>query len=112
MACASWEDYNTKYLLGREPLVPETEFEYWARQASGYLDFRTSDRLKDEDVLDEHYEKVILATCELAEYLWRTEDSIGKTAESIAGHSITYQKGEERAIIIKHLGNTGLLYRG
>lgn len=114
MAYATWEDYKSKYLLGREPSIPQKEFPFWAQQASTYVDAVTFERLHDVDTLASHETAVILAVCALAEHLYATAESRGITSVSVTGHSIAYDKtGKEQTEIVRlHLGNTGLLYRG
>ena len=117
-AYAIWDDY-VEYLKGREPSVPESGFEHWSRRASAYIDAITFDRLKDPITLELHKEKVIAATCELAEYYSSdvVQESKGLQSVSVTGHSMTFNKSgdtekETRNIVSLHLANTGLLYRG
>ena len=121
-AYAIWEDYNDKYLLGRKPLIAETDFPYWARQASSYIDSITFDRLSHEDVLEKYNLSVILAVCEIAERLFtppELSEYKGLKSVAITGHSVTLDEGGQaavgidvRAIASRHLASTGLLYRG
>ena len=129
--------YETGYLLGRSPVIPEdiypywdTDFPFWEKQAERIIDSCTFDRIKanisllTEDVKD--------CTCELAELLYQADTVSQKAAEQGGGLLSSYsndgqsgtfdlsqssytedgKKRKTQEIIYKYLGNTGLLYRG
>ena len=106
--------YVDEYLLGREPVLSETDFDYWEAQARFWVDFYTFGRIKkDANLLEEFKSDIGIALCELAEFLYNSEGSIDKQSESISGgRSTTYIKGIEYNICLKHLFMTGLMYRG
>ena len=112
MSYAMWDDYIDLYLLGREPKIPESEFNFWIKKACSKMDLLTFRRLNDSHTFEENIENIINCVCELAEYYYVTEDNIGKTAQSVAGHSVTYMRGGDNAIVFEHLGTTGLLFSG
>ena len=113
--------YIEKYLLGRKPVIA-TGFSFYARQASQIIDQYTFGRLKDiEDIPEE----VQMCCCELAEAGFQREkqkaESGGKTSEKNGTYSVTFgsaqesanaTSSEQRSIILKWLGNTGLCYQG
>lgn len=113
--------YFEQYLLGRKPVIT-AGFSFYARQASQMIDQYTFGRLKD---MEEVPESVQMCCCELAEAQYHTEqqkqDSGGKTSEKIGSYSVTFAGAQEaanaavseqRKIILKWLGNTGLCYQG
>lgn len=113
--------YNEKYLLGRKPVVT-TGFSFYARQASQVIDQYTFGRLTDTEDIPE---AVQMCCCELAEAGFQREKQQnatgGKTSERIGTYSVTFGTAQEtasaafseqRSIIMKWLGNTGLCYRG
>lgn len=113
--------YFEQYLLGRKPVIT-AGFSFYARQASQMIDQYTFGRLKD---MEEVPESVQMCCCELAEAQYHTEqqkqDSGGKTSEKIGSYSVTFAGAQEaanaavseqRKIIRKWLGNTGLCYQG
>nr|DAP06073.1 MAG TPA: Head Tail Connector Protein [Caudoviricetes sp.] len=122
--------YETGYLLGRSPVIPEGIYPYWEKQAERVLNQYTMSRLAaDFDLITEDVKD---CTCELAELLYQADTVAQKAAEQGGGLLSSYSNdGEsgtfdlsqssyteegkskkEREIIYKYLGNTGLLYRG
>ena len=114
--------YESKYLLGREPTVPEDDFMFWEKQTERVLNQYTFGRLTAE-VKD--------CACELAELLYQADRSAQQAAVqggvlqsySNDGESGTFdlsqstftEEGKAKKIseiIHRYLGNTGLLYRG
>ena len=112
MAYVTLNEFRDQYLFGRESVMPDSEFTYWENKASRIVDALTSDRLRDADTMASNREAVVQCVCELAEYLFWTEDSLGKKSQGGNGYSITYEKGGDRGIVLKHLGRTGLMFRG
>lgn len=113
--------YKENYLLGRKPVIT-TGFSFYARQASQVIDQYTFDRLKEEAGIPE---EVQMCCCELAEAGFQREtqkkNAAGKTSEKIGTYSVTFESesesanafsSEQRSIIMKWLGNTGLCYQG
>ena len=121
--------YETGYLLGRSPIIPEAIYPYWEKQAERVLNQYTFSRLTSDfglitdDVKD--------CTCELLELLYQANKSTQQAAEqggvlqsySNDGESGTFdlsqsiftEEGKARKtkeIIHRYLGDTGLLYQG
>lgn len=122
--------YETGYLLGRSPVIPEDIYPYWEKQAERVLNQYTLSRLvADFNLITDEVKD---CTCELAELLYQADTVSQKAAEQGGGLLSSYsndgesgtfdlsqssytEKGKskkEREIIYKYLGNTGLLYRG
>lgn len=111
MVYATKEFYQESYLLGRKPKLPLSEFEYWEQSARRYVDEFTFNRIT-EDVLATYSQQIGQCTCELAEFLYTNEGYENKQSESILGRSASYRVGTEYTILRRHLGMTGLMYRG
>lgn len=121
--------YESKYLLGREPTVPEDDFMFWEKQTERVLNQHTFGRLTtDTELLTDEVKD---CACELAELLYQADKSAQQAAVqggvlqsySNDGESGTFdlsqstftEKGKAKKIseiIHRYLGNTGLLYRG
>ncbi len=115
--------YESRYLLGRKPVI-STGFLFYARQASQTIDQYTFGRLKDAAEADIP-ETVRMCCCELAEAEYKRQkqksDSGGKTSEKIGTYSVSFGSATEQAsataqerreVVMKWLANTGLCYRG
>lgn len=125
--------YLNNFLGNRDPVIPDTEFKYWEKQASRELDHVTFDRLKDNPNLVS--DEVRDCMCELAEYLYqqdqytRIESEDGTKGQlasySNDGESASYDLSGQKDlysasakgpkiynIISKYLSRTGLMYRG
>lgn len=113
--------YVEKYLLGRKPVIT-ADFSFYARQANQIIDQYTFGRLADAEEVPE---VVQMCCCELAEAGFQREKqqkaASGKTSEKNGTYSVTFgtaqetasaAANEQRSIIMKWLGNTGLCYRG
>ena len=113
--------YVENYLLGRKPVIT-AGFSFYARQASQLIDQYTFGRLVG---VGEVPEEAKMCCCELAEAGFRREKqqkaASGKTSEKIGTYSATFgtarenanaAASEQRSIIMKWLGNTGLCYQG
>ena len=113
---ASFEQYMEKYLRGRAPAISETDFPYWSQRASSVIDQATFNRLEDAETLKKNEEAVVLCCCELAEYAQVTEEHRGLQSVSITGHSMSFDKKQQRAdvleIVQRYLYITGLLFAG
>ena len=121
--------YESKYLLGREPTVPEDDFMFWEKQTERVLNQYTFGRLTaDTELLTDEVKD---CACELAELLSQADRSAQQAAVqggvlqsySNDGESGTFdlsqstftEEGKAKKIseiIHRYLGNTGLLYRG
>lgn len=118
---ANAEYYANEYLAGKKPGI-KAGFDYYAREASRIIDQNTFNRLKDtEDVMEE----VKMCCCELAEQCFNQQTiktkTGGKVSEKVGTYSVSFASAsecsqsdwaEERGIIMKWLGNTGLCYCG
>ncbi len=121
--------YESKYLLGREPTVPEDDFMFWEKQTERVLNQYIFGRLTaDTELLTDEVKD---CACELAELLYQADRSAQQAAVqggvlqsySNDGESGTFdlsqstftEEGKAKKIseiIHRYLGNTGLLYRG
>ena len=126
---ASYDYYESGYLMGRDPKLSEDEFPLWEKQAERVLNQYTFSRLVSNFGLIT--DEVKDCTCELAELLYQADKSAQQAAEqggvlqsySNDGESGTFdlsqstftEEGKQkkiREIIYRYLGNTGLLYSG
>ena len=112
MVYATKEFYQQSYLLGRKPKLPLPEFEYWEQTARRYVDEFTFNRITEETLEGPSGEKIGQCVCELAEFLYINEGYENKQSEGISGRSASYRVGTEYTILRRHLGMTGLMYRG
>lgn len=107
-----YEFYNEVY--GGK--VKEADFTRLAIQASSLIDYYTFNRIVEAD------DKVKMATCELLDHIEVSQKTGNKVvvSEKVDSYSVTYAqkagkdpiKKEQREIVAKYLGHTGLLYRG
>ena len=113
--------YITDYLAGKEAVVPDSCFVFYARSATQKIKAYTGSNVDENNIKDE----VKMCCCEIAELLYKHEQmsnqTDGITSESVAGWSRSYESADtkrERLIyavkesVYKWLGGTGLLYRG
>jgi len=112
MGYATREFYEESYLLGRKPKLPLSEFDYWEQTARRFIDQFTLNRITEEILAGEDAVSISHCVCELAEFLYMNEGNENKQSESVSGWSTSYRTGTEYAICRRHLGMTGLLYRG
>ena len=124
-----YEWYIDNYLLGKEPVVPETLFDYYATLASAEVKNIVSLDVYLADPCDE----IKAATCSIAEILCGYDGKhqtaeeetvpVGISSEKVGEYSVSYagNSASERAAekareikntLVKWLGVTGLLYRG
>ena len=135
MSYANYAYYSANY---GGSLIPEEKFSYYSARASEYIDQQTYDRLS-AGVPAELTNKVSSCCCELAENIFRFSAVSGSGAgtnivsEKNGQYSVSYQSASEMIssqlngkidgkgaglcnllynIVSKHLGMTGLLYRG
>ena len=126
---ASYNYYESGYLMGRDPKLSEDDFPFWEKQAERVLNQYTFSRLVSNFGLIT--DEVKDCTCELAELLYRADKSAQREAEqggplqsySNDGESGTFDLSQSvytetgmqkkiREILYRHLGNTGLMYAG
>ena len=128
---ADHEYYLSDYLLGREPAIPEGDFQFWEKQARAEVDAYTYGRLKEDASLIT--DEVKDCICAVAELLCKSsslaeaslqEGAAGPLASySNDGQSATYnltesiytesgKRKEIRRLVYQYLGATGLLYAG
>lgn len=122
--------YTENFLMGRDPVIPETLFDYYATVSSAEI--RNIITL-DTDLSDP-IDEVKAAVCDIAEIMCQmdgnaesNEDTrtvpVGVSSEKVGEYSVSYtgnsalEKSAERAsrikqAAIKWLGVTGLLFRG
>ena len=121
--------YETGYLLGRSPVIPEDIYPYWEKQAERVLNQYTLSRLvADFNLITDEVKD---CTCELTELLYRA-DKASQSTSDFGGPLTSYSNDGEsgtidlsrsiyteegkrkkcREIICRYLGNTPLLYRG
>ncbi|MBR2677598.1 MAG: hypothetical protein IKE28_11900 [Solobacterium sp.] len=120
--------YTANYLLGKEPVVPETLFDYYATLASAEVNNIVS---LDADLADP-CDEIKAATCEIAEILCQGDGAstdeavsipVGISSEKVGEYSVSYsgnsatekavaQTRQIRGAVSKWLGKTGLLFRG
>ena len=109
--------YTTEYLRGKESVIPEKEFAYYASNAEQDVLTATYGRAR----FAAHEEK--MCVCELAEIQYAAENEKRKsiTSEKVGGYSVTYENSEQimsraaqlqNKAILRWLANTGLLYSG
>lgn len=115
-------DYNFYENNFKGTLIPFEVFDIFNRDASVFIDYITLNRTKKFiEVPDE----VKMATCSVAEYMYRTTDGTGitplqlKTSESIGDYQVSYQQMDNAEVETLYyraakvyLAHTGLLYRG
>ncbi|MFW9601681.1 MAG: hypothetical protein ACMV1B_05095 [Prevotella sp.] len=108
---ASYSDYTT-WLSGREPLILESEFDYYSNTASMYMD-RIAPLLSEQTI-----NNGIKACClEVAEMLKRDFTRGNVTSENNDGWSVSYDTSMSIDMSIRdkinfYLGGKGLMYRG
>lgn len=111
--------YKNKFLSDRKAVV-NTAFAYFARLATQEIKRFTGDNVNEFDIPEE----VSMCCCEIAEMIFRQEqssDNEGVSSESVQGWSKSYESTESRKqafdtavreCVYKWLNGTGLLYRG
>jgi hypothetical protein len=98
--------------------IPDAVFDYWATQASGRIDEVTFDRSTSAE--GEDLEKIKMATCAVAEVMYKIETAGGIiTSEKVGSYSRTVKVPEKDSKKQRtydaaklYLGRTGLMYRG
>lgn len=121
-AYADYNYYTSDYLAGKSPAVAQTDFPFYARQASATINQYTHGNIDVNNIPEE----VRLCCCELVEAMNAADASeasqkVGISSESVQGWSQSYESSEaretafkssQRECIYKWLGDTGLLYSG
>ena len=131
MAYADYRYYVQEYLREKEPVISETEFPYFEKQAEKEIDLRTFNRIRSNHTL--LTVDVKECACAVAEFLCEAENVVrGATAQGLAGPLASWsndgesgsvdlsqscytesgKKAKIREIISIHLSHTGLLYAG
>lgn len=124
-----YEWYTDNFLMGKDPVIPEQLFDYYATHAS--TEVRNRITLGADMALPA--DEVKAATCDIAEILCRGDgnDATGETvvvpdgvsSEKVGEYSVSYtgNSAVEKAAarnrqihnaMVKWLGVTGLLFRG
>lgn len=112
MAYVDIDFYKKTY---KGSVIPDAAFDYWATQASGYLDCITFDRAASS--LDD---RVRMAACAVAEAMYKLDKDGGIIASEHSGSYIktlhvgsrdTAERRKYNAAAL-YLANTGLMYRG
>lgn len=91
--------YESKYLLGREPTVPEDDFLFWEKQTERVLNQYTFDRMNaDTGLLSDEVKD---CACELTELLYQADKS---TQQVIAQGGVlqSYSNDENPEPLICH----------
>lgn len=129
----TYEDYTSKF---SGALIPESSFNHYAIKASSKVNYFTFGRIETSTLDDSISNKVILATCEIAELLYSQDqlksqiDNEKSTvaSETVGPHSKTYVNksnlqsqrilnkqdldNECYFICLQYLSTTMLMYRG
>lgn len=122
---ADYKFYKNSYLLGKQPMIPENEFNFYARQAS----YEVLDRIKfnfDGVVIEE----MKMVTCALSELIFKRDnptdeehipvniasEKVGEYTRTFKGNSrVEIQRdynAQVKSILTHYLGKTGYLFRG
>lgn len=115
--------YKTDYLMGRIPVMPEEDFDYWSMLATSEIRKRTFSRI---DHMDNTPEEAKMCCCEVLEKLYKFESAKSENGLILQsynndGEAGTYKlddmtepalKKEVVSIIRRWLSGTELLYCG
>lgn len=113
----AWVDifFYPEYLCGREQVIPDADFAYYARRATAEIKRYTGD-------IEPVPEEAKLCCCEVAELLYRGDSAdTGIVSESNGSLSQTYESGDARRAALRekiksavytYLADGGYLYRG
>lgn len=131
MIYADYRYYVQDYLIGKEPVIPETEFDFFEKQAAKEIDMHTFKRIRANPAL--LTEEVKECVCAVTEFLYEAENvTKWAVSQGLAGPLVSWSNDGEsgsidinqsnytesgkrskiKDIIRLHLGNTGLLYAG
>lgn len=102
--------YNESY--GGEGKIPASLFSLWEKRAEAMLIHITDGKIKGQ----ENLECVRFCICEIAEFLYKQENTSGIKSENNDGYSVSYQERDINNEILKiaeiYLSETDFLYRG
>jgi len=105
--------YETEYLIGRQPLIPSSDFAYWEKAARSEIN-------KKNLALDDPPDNLKQCVCEIAEVLYtQAQASSLDRVKSFNndGYSVTYSADSKTqnelakticGIVFKHLAGTNL----
>lgn len=136
MTYVDFEFYQEKF--HGNSIQEEAQFRTFAERASEFIDTVTFDRLADAELFETHKNKIQKCACALTEQFFKrntaicgdflNQENMPKTSESIGNYSVTFSTHVDyikeismsetdfqkslKSIILRYLGNTGLLYRG
>lgn len=105
---------NYTYYTGtfKGNVVPSSEFDRLALRASEYIDFITQGQYASTEFATE----IEMATCAVAEVIFKTEGTADKNSEGYSGYSVSYDRVAIDRMKFQatkpFLANTGLLYCG
>ena len=112
---ADYNYYVSDYCSAlKEPEIPDDHIEWYLKKAEVFLNslfLRTIPQTP-------YSQRISNACCEIAECFYRTEKREGISKEENDGYSVTFSSEGSSAlklaynIAVKHLGLSGLLYRG
>lgn len=108
----SYELYYNVYGCGEVVKIPQNEFTFYARLATEEVASMCTGT-----AYAANEESVSLCICEVAEAIYSSRKQGNITSENIDGYSVKYGGGpdlrrEIRGIVLKHLGATGMVYKG
>lgn len=108
----SYETYYNLYGCGAVVKIPQSEFLFYARLAAEKVASECTG-----EYTAENEESLLLCTAEVAEAIYLDEKSGNIESETIDGYSVKYSGERDigrkiHDIILKHLANTTLLYKG
>lgn len=114
MAYADYDYYINNY---KSSILSESDFNFLSERAAEFMDSVTFGRLKTQDCT-EFDDNIKKCNCELAEAVYKSDVQKKITSESIGEYSVSYAQQtadshkNQYQIVVKHLLNTGLMYRG
>jgi len=124
-ALIDYDFYTDTY---KGTLIPAIDFDRYALDASAEVKYQTFERASaviDAETDTMLIEKIKMATCAVAETLFRQDnDASGAAAiasESVGNYSVSYALAADASMtkaqkiessLRRYLGNTGLMYRG
>ena len=108
MVCVTYDYYSCNY---GGTLIPREVFDSFAKRAATLLE--TMIRTKKEKC---DREKLLQVLCEICDNLYKENGRAGIRNESVDGYQVTYDSlavdGEILRLVRRHLGDSGMLYRG
>jgi len=120
MVYADWIFYTTEFLKGDTPTLTETNFERWAEKASRRIDEIVM--FSGVKISDPPQDKISMATCELAEFMFDTKNQAKRSGTKILPKGLSISRGKEAEqtsiidqeynIVARRLTGTGFLFRG